>query len=49
LQAALVNTITEGARKGHWAFKEESYKIEHVSQVVPTKDEKATKAVEAKK
>jgi curli production assembly/transport component CsgG len=49
LQAALVNTITEGARKGHWAFKEESSRVESISQVVPAKDEKATKVVEAKK
>jgi curli production assembly/transport component CsgG len=46
VQAAVVGTIREGARKGHWAFKEEPQNVERTSQAIPTKDE--GKAKEAK-
>jgi hypothetical protein len=46
VQAAVVGTIREGARKGHWAFKEEPQNVERTSQVIPTQNE--GKAKEAK-
>jgi curli production assembly/transport component CsgG len=44
VQAAVVDTIREGARKGHWAFKEEIKNVERTSQVVPGKNEGTTEA-----
>jgi curli production assembly/transport component CsgG len=44
VQAAVVDTIREGARKGHWAFKEEIKNVERTSQVVPDKNEGTTEA-----
>jgi hypothetical protein len=35
VQAAVVSTINEGARKGHWAFKEEPKHVELISQPTP--------------
>lgn len=35
VQAAVIDTIREGARKGHWAFKEEAKNVERTSQIVP--------------
>jgi curli production assembly/transport component CsgG len=38
IQAAVVDTIREGARKGHWNFKEEEKKNELVQTQTPSKD-----------
>lgn len=35
VQAAVVSTINEGARKGHWSFKEEPKRVELISQPAP--------------
>jgi curli production assembly/transport component CsgG len=43
VQAAVIGTIREGARKGHWAFKEEPQNVERTSQVIPTKNEGTAK------
>lgn len=49
VQAAVVDTIREGARKGHWAFKEEIKNVERTSQAIPDKNQGTaeTKASEA--
>lgn len=48
VQAAVVNTINEGARKGHWSFKQEQ-KVELVQpQLSKIESSEANKAVEAK-
>lgn len=37
IQAAVVNTIREGARKGHWSFKEEKPVVQpQANQTIPT-------------
>lgn len=47
VQAAVVDTIKQGARKGHWAFKEEPRNVERTSPVIPTTNEgKATEATQ---
>ena len=38
VQAAVIDTIREGARKGHWAFKEEPKNVERTSPAIPIKD-----------
>jgi len=38
IQAAVVDTIREGARKGHWNFKQEEKKNELVQEKAPPKD-----------
>lgn len=47
IQAAVVDTIREGARKGHWGFKEEVKNVERISEVVPAKDEVKTTGSES--
>jgi curli production assembly/transport component CsgG len=43
IQAAVVDTIREGARKGHWGFKEVIPNVERTSQIIPATNEvKAT-------
>lgn len=50
VQAAIIGTIKEGARKGHWAFKEETQNVERTSQAIPSKDGTAkAETSEAKK
>jgi curli production assembly/transport component CsgG len=44
VQAAVVNTIQEGARKGHWSFKEEKSN-ELVQQTAPREDTAKTPSV----
>jgi curli production assembly/transport component CsgG len=34
VQAAVVGTINEGARKGHWSFKEEGNNVERISKSI---------------
>ena len=47
VQAAVVQTIHEGARKGHWAFKDESVKIQDSAMPVNVvKEEKANELVQ---
>jgi curli production assembly/transport component CsgG len=38
IQAAVIDTIREGARKGHWNFKQEDKKNELVQEKTPSKD-----------
>ena len=38
IQAAVIDTIREGARKGHWNFKQEEKKNELVQEKTPPKD-----------
>ena len=38
IQAAVIDTIREGARKGHWTFKQEEKKNELVQTQTPSKD-----------
>lgn len=47
IQAAVVDTIREGARKGHWGFKEEVKNVERISEVVPAKNEVKTTGSES--
>lgn len=47
IQAAVVDTIREGARKGHWGFKEEVKNVERTSAVIPAKDEIKTTGSES--
>lgn len=47
IQAAVVDTIREGARKGHWGFKEEVKNVERTSPVIPAKDEIKTTGSES--
>jgi curli production assembly/transport component CsgG len=44
IQAAVIDTIREGARKGHWNFKEEEKKNELVQTQTPPKDSPQTTA-----
>lgn len=44
VQAAVVDTIREGARKGHWTFKEEIKNVERTSQAIPDKDQGTAEA-----
>lgn len=44
VQAAVVDTIREGARKGHWTFKEEIKNVERTGQVVPATNEGTAEA-----
>lgn len=44
VQAAVVDTIREGARKGHWTFKEEIKNVERTGQVVPATNEGTSEA-----
>jgi curli production assembly/transport component CsgG len=44
IQAAVIDTIREGARKGHWNFKEEEKKNELVQTQTPSKDNAQTTA-----
>lgn len=37
VQAAVIDTIKDGARKGHWAFKEEPKNVERTIEVTPVK------------
>jgi curli production assembly/transport component CsgG len=48
VQAAVVQTINEGARKGHWAFKEEK-NADSVSESVPSKTTEGKKVNEGTK
>ena len=45
VQAAVIGTIREGARKGHWAYKEEPKNVERTSQAIPNTND----GTEAKK
>lgn len=45
VQAAVVDTIREGARKGHWAFKEEVKNVERTSQAVPATPDATKKEI----
>lgn len=45
VQAAVVDTIREGARKGHWSFKEEVKYVERISTTIPAKEEPTKKEV----
>jgi curli production assembly/transport component CsgG len=47
VQAAVVDTIREGARKGHWGFKEEVKNVERTSQVIPATNEVKTTGSES--
>lgn len=47
IQAAVVDTIREGARKGHWGFKEEVKNVERTSPVIPAKNEVKTTGSES--
>jgi curli production assembly/transport component CsgG len=42
IQAAVIDTIREGARKGHWNFKQEEKKNELVQEKTPSKDSPQT-------
>lgn len=44
VQAAVVDTIKQGARKGHWAFKEETINVERTGQAIPVKVERSAEA-----
>ena len=44
VQAAVIDTIKEGARKGHWSYKEDITNVERISQTIPIKDEGTAKA-----
>jgi curli production assembly/transport component CsgG len=44
VQAAVIDTIKQGARKGHWAFKEETENVERISQAIPNKNEGTSEA-----
>lgn len=44
VQAAVVDTIKEGARKGHWAFKEEPKYVERTGQVISASNAGTNKA-----
>jgi curli production assembly/transport component CsgG len=50
VQAAVIGTIREGARKGHWAFREGPSNVERTSHAIPAKIEgtAAAKTSEAK-
>lgn len=47
VQAAVVDTIREGARKGHWSFKEEVKYVERISPTLPVAPDTAPKEVAA--